>query len=49
MANQLVEEALLLWVVGSGVLGMPLSADDPPRLFELDSVDDAAGMAADDS
>ena len=49
MADQLVEQALLLGVVGGGVLGVPLGADDPAGAVELDGVDDAVGVAADDA
>ncbi len=48
MADQFVEQALLLRIRGGGVFGMPLCADDPPCAVELDGVDDAVDMPVDD-
>ena len=47
MANEFVEDVLLLDVVGGIVLGMPLGGDDPRRRFQLDRLDHAVGGSTD--
>ena len=48
LADEFVEDVLLLGVVGGVVLGVPLGRDDPRRRFQLDRLDHPVGGSTDD-
>jgi len=47
LADQLVEEGLLLGVGVGGILGVPLGSHHPAGRVELDRVDQPVGVVAD--